>query len=321
MSGTGVWSTDGLPQTLAPVAWGRKMPELHLPWTLTFPEQERFRALVRYRRLDELTVAEFKGGRYAGRRNDDPLASGGPPQIGVLINLSGTLVCRYRDTDLVLGSHDLVVWDSDLAHAFDAVEPHHELSLLLPRDRLPQGIVDVAARMSGPVPVGAGTGLAAIAADQLRAIVRELDHLSDAGLAIACQNFFDTLDSALAPAAKAPSAGARTALLKRVRQYVEDHLDDPELSASSVAEALDISVRTLHLAFADTGTTAGRWIRERRLRVCYRELALGSGDWTVTDVAFRWGFNDAAHFSRVFKQAFGVTPSSVVARGRRATAD
>ncbi|MDF3141864.1 helix-turn-helix domain-containing protein, partial [Streptomyces sp. T21Q-yed] len=170
-------------------------------------------------------------------------------------------------------------------------------------------------------PVGAGAGLAAIAADQLRAIVRELDHLSDAGLAIACQNFFDTLDSALVPTVEAsPSASARAVLLNRVRRYVEDRLDDPELSASSVAEALDVSVRTLHLAFAGTGTTVGRWIRERRLKVCYRELAHGSGERTVTDVAFRWGFNDVAHFSRVFKQTYGITPSRVVALARRASA-
>ncbi|WNM31715.1 helix-turn-helix domain-containing protein [Streptomyces sp. Li-HN-5-11] len=321
MTGIGMWSTDGLSQTSAPAAWTLKMPELHLPWALTFPERERFRAAVRYRSLDELTVAEFQGGRYAGRRTDDTVAAGGRSRIGVLINLSGRLVCRYGDGEVVVGPHDLMVWDSDLARAFDAVEPHHELSLLLPRDRAPQGLADAAARTNGPLPVGAGTGLAAIAADQLRAIIRELDHLSDAGLAIACQNFFDTLDAALAPAVEAsPSAGARVALLQRVRRHVEDHLDDPELSASSIAEALDVSVRTLHLAFAGTGTTVGRWVRERRLKVCYRELARGAGDRTVTDVAFRWGFNDVAHFSRVFKQVYGVTPSSVVARARRASA-
>ncbi|MFC8434218.1 hypothetical protein [Streptomyces sp. NPDC057253] len=45
--------------------------------------------------------------------------------------------------------------------------------------------------------------------------------------------------------------------------YIEDHLDDPDLCASSVAEAFDVSVRTLHLAFGDTDSTVGRWIRRR----------------------------------------------------------
>jgi AraC-like DNA-binding protein len=28
----------------------------------------------------------------------------------------------------------------------------------------------------------------------------------------------------------------------------------------------------------------------------------------VSDSAFSWGFNDAAHFSRAFKERFSVTP-------------
>ncbi|MFD4603816.1 helix-turn-helix domain-containing protein [Streptomyces sp. NPDC058464] len=294
------------------------MPELHLAWALTFPEREPFRAEVRYRRLDGLTVAEFRGGRFAGRRADDVAPGGGEPLVGVLFNLSGRVMCRYAGSQMAVGPDELLLWDSDLAHGFEAVEPHHELSLLLPRERVPQGLAEAAARASGVVPAGAGAGLAAIAGAQLRAVVRELEHLSDVGLAFACQSLFDTLDAALAPAVEpSPSPGARAALLVRTRRYVEEHLDDPGLSASSIAEALDVSVRTLHLAFAGTGTTVGRSIRERRLRVCYRQLVRGAGNATVTDVAFQWGFNDTAHFSRVFKQAFGVTPSSVLARGRR----
>ncbi|WP_308122030.1 helix-turn-helix domain-containing protein [Streptomyces sp. TRM70350] len=74
------------------------------------------------------------------------------------------------------------------------------------------------------------------------------------------------------------------------------------------------------MAFGETGSTVGRWIRERRLRACYRDPARAHRGTTVTDVAFRWGFNDMAHFSRVFKQAYGVTPSSVIARHRRLAA-
>ena len=80
---------------------------------------------------------------------------------------------------------------------------------------------------------------------------------------------------------------------------------------SAVAAAHGISVRTVHLAFAEGGTTVSRWIRDRRLRVCYRELARADSQQTVTDIAFRWGFCDAAHFSRVFKRAYGITPSDV----------
>lgn len=320
MTHAATWSTAGLPRGHAMEAWTRKVPELHPAWAMSFPDTDRFDVAVRYRRLDRLTIADFTSGRFTGQRPAAGPWTGEQALVGVLMNLSGRLRCRYASgREIALGPGDLLVWDSELAHSFDVVEPHRELYLLLPRERAPHGLVTAAARAGGAIPAGAGAGLAAIAAEQLRATTRELDHLSDAALAIACQTFFDTLDCALTPASEPASRPARASLLVKVRHYIEDNLDDPGLCASSIAAAQGISLRTLHMAFAGTGSTVGRWVRDRRLKACYRELSRAGGTDTVTDVAFRWGFNDAAHFSRTFKLAFGVTPSSVLARGREAT--
>jgi AraC-like DNA-binding protein len=320
MTHAATWSTAGLPRGHAMEAWTRKVPELHPAWAMSFPDTDRFDVAVRYRRLDRLTIADFTSGRFTGQRPAADPWTGEQALVGVLMNLSGRLRCRYASgREIALGPGDLLVWDSELAHSFDVVEPHRELYLLLPRERAPHGLVTAAARAGSAIPAGAGAGLAAIAAEQLRATTRELDHLSDAALAIACQTFFDTLDCALTPAGGPASRSARASLLVKVRHYIEDNLDDPGLCASSIAAAQGISLRTLHMAFAGTGSTVGRWVRDRRLKACYRELSRAGGTDTVTDVAFRWGFNDAAHFSRTFKLAFGVTPSSVLARGREAT--
>lgn len=303
------WSTRGQPPESVRDAWSEKMAEIHLPWTLSYSRRDQLDAAVRYRRLDSLIVSEFRGGGYSGHRSTDTDVRRGGPRIGLMINLSGRLVCRQGHETLVLGPDQLLLWDSETAEGFDAVEPRRELSVMLPRDHAPRALVDAARSGRGAVSVAAGSGLVSIAAAQLRAITRELDHLGDAGLAMACQSLFDTLDTALAPAET--RTAAREALLVRLLRYIEDHLDDPDLCASSVAEAHDVSVRTLHLVFADTGTSIGRWIRERRLRAGYRDLSRAGSTATVTEVAFRWGFNDVAHFSRVFKQAYGVTPSSI----------
>lgn len=311
MSEMTVWSTDSVPQRGAFDAWSHKMPELHLPWALSCPHREQFSASVRYRRLDDITLAEFRGGQYRGNRSAGR-SSEDQRMIGVLLNLSGRLVCRYAGDDLVLEADQILVWDSELADGFEGVEPHHELSVMLPRARVPEALGAVAAQNSAVTSVKPGSGLVAVAAAQLKAISRELDALSDAGLQIACQAFFDTLDAALATPGDRAIASARAGLLGQVRRFIEDNLDDPALSASSIARAHAISVRTLHLLFADTGTTVSRSIRQRRLDVCYRELSRARPGKTVTDVASRWGFVDSAHFSRLFKQAYGVTPSSVI---------
>ena len=51
-------------------------------------------------------------------------------------------------------------------------------------------------------------------------------------------------------------------------------------------------------------------MRTERLGRCMEDLRQRNGG-SVTDIAFRWGVCDAAHFSRVLKREFGVTLSDV----------
>ncbi|WP_067833365.1 helix-turn-helix domain-containing protein [Actinomadura kijaniata] len=99
------------------------------------------------------------------------------------------------------------------------------------------------------------------------------------------------------------------ALGPRLLRYIDDHLTDPGLSPASVAAAHRISLRYLYRVLADVDVTFGAWVRARRLEGAGRDLAApGAGHVTIAAVAARWGFADAAHFSRVFRDAYGVSP-------------
>jgi AraC-like DNA-binding protein len=84
----------------------------------------------------------------------------------------------------------------------------------------------------------------------------------------------------------------------------------PLLAPASIARAYSMSVRALHALFEDTDTSVAGLVRGERLARCLEDLQRPNGG-SVTDIAFRWGFCDAAHFSRVFKREFGATPSDV----------
>jgi AraC-like DNA-binding protein len=98
-------------------------------------------------------------------------------------------------------------------------------------------------------------------------------------------------------------------LFDRVVAYIEQAFDNPDLSPASVAVALRISVRYLHLLFAQRGHTTAGWIRERRLAFCREALANIDSGLSVTDVALQAGFTDPSHFSRVFRHRFGMAPN------------
>jgi AraC-like DNA-binding protein len=105
------------------------------------------------------------------------------------------------------------------------------------------------------------------------------------------------------------SDGGRHALFQRVTAYIEARLGDAGLGPGDIAAAHHISTRYLHKLFHAEGTTVSTWIRERRLERCGRDLRdpLQNAR-PVSAIGTRWGYTDAAHFSRTFKAAYGISP-------------
>jgi AraC-like DNA-binding protein len=138
-----------------------------------------------------------------------------------------------------------------------------------------------------------------------------------AGLRVA-DNIVDLVDTLLAEhlGVDEPRADSgRRVLLARIMAFIEDQLADPELGPEPIAAAHYISTRYLHKLLHDEGRTVAGWIRTRRLDRCRRDLAdpLLAGR-PVGAIGARWGFTDAAHFSRVFRAAYGSSPRAY--RGR-----
>ncbi|GAA1771401.1 helix-turn-helix transcriptional regulator [Nonomuraea bangladeshensis] len=70
-----------------------------------------------------------------------------------------------------------------------------------------------------------------------------------------------------------------------------------------------ISVRYLHHIFRQEEQTIGGYIRGQRLERCRADLTDGRhAGRSVTEIAARWGFADAAAFNRAFRSAYGMPP-------------
>jgi AraC-like DNA-binding protein len=95
-------------------------------------------------------------------------------------------------------------------------------------------------------------------------------------------------------------------LLRRVKEYVEWHLRDSDLSLGRVARALNCTERSVHRAFHGHGETFARYVLRLRLERCRQ--ALSERHRSVTEIAFSYGFVNLAHFSRAYKEMFGHSP-------------
>lgn len=98
--------------------------------------------------------------------------------------------------------------------------------------------------------------------------------------------------------------------MARIKQYVFDNLNDPELSVQKVSQSLRISPAHIHRLFKMEEQTLSAWIWTRRLLAC--KLALqnpAKSHLTISQIAYSCGFNSSSHFSRVFRTKFGITAS------------
>ncbi len=98
--------------------------------------------------------------------------------------------------------------------------------------------------------------------------------------------------------------------LLAAKAWIEEHLADEGLRAEQIACAVGISERHLRRLFAGLDTTVADYVQGRRLDRAHEEMRLPAcAGMTVAETAYRCGFASQAHFSRLFRQRFGLTPS------------
>ncbi|WP_321345115.1 GlxA family transcriptional regulator [Breoghania sp.] len=107
--------------------------------------------------------------------------------------------------------------------------------------------------------------------------------------------------------------------VRRAMLMMEQNLGQP-LAMEEIAARLAISTRQFERIFQSaTGMSPNRFYRLLRLR--YGLWMLKTSPRSVTDVAYEAGFADCAHFSRHFREVFGINPSQVRKQAETVDAD
>ena len=99
--------------------------------------------------------------------------------------------------------------------------------------------------------------------------------------------------------------------ISRIKNYIAQNLREPTLSVEVISQALSISTPHLHRIFKSEPMSISHYIWSKRLQGCVKDLSdYGKLNVSISTIAFSWGFNDAAHFSRAFKEQYGISPSN-----------
>jgi AraC-like DNA-binding protein len=102
------------------------------------------------------------------------------------------------------------------------------------------------------------------------------------------------------------------ATLFRAKNYIARHLGNDELDAFAIAAATHVSVKHLQRLFNRDGVPMMRYVWQARLERAERLLRASTvRPVSVQEIAYRCGFRSPAHFSRAFKERYGVSPRNV----------
>jgi AraC-like DNA-binding protein len=231
-------------------------------------------------------------------------------KVGLLTRGSCRLSQEGREALLQPG--DLAIYDCRRPYTMVFDEPHEMSFLMFPCDRLRLPPAAVEQVLATPVSSAESTG--SLVAPFLRRLVANLEQSGDSVNSRLADNVLDLLATLFGERTGVPltdPATMRRSLLLNVHGWIEAHLADPDLGPAAIARANHISVRYLHKLFHDQGTSVARWVRERRLNNCRRDLEDPTlAQRGVHAIARRWGFEDAAHFSKIFKASYGEPPGA-----------
>ncbi|MBF8222547.1 transcriptional regulator FeaR [Halomonas sp. 328] len=272
-------------------------PEPHIP----------FLGEVGARSICGLEIAEIRtNARWIARRRRD-IEQGEGRYCFLVVQRRGRAGIRQQGLDLELNPGEMALVDSARSCEILPRGLIEHASFHMPRAAL-------AARLPGQeVPFGklptAGPGGQLLQLMVNRIISRQL--VGDATPAEG-QGISEALSSLLVPLALGIARNPEVSpalLYQGACQLIDQQLQEPDLTPATLAERMNVSLRRLYRLFEAHEETVCRHIQRRRLQRCAEDLAApGQAHCSITEIAYRWGFTDSAHFSRAFKKAYGEAP-------------
>ncbi|MFD9391152.1 helix-turn-helix transcriptional regulator [Streptomyces sp. NPDC060000] len=221
------------------------------------------------------------------------------------VNLSDLTLPLHPGSSHVMSPGDLII--------LGTLTPPGHFAEELAFFRVPCFLLDVseeALRRNSVIHVGSRTGLAELVSRFLSALAkasRSQDSTVGRRLALNTADLVALLLSEIQENSVGKFTNPGRELLLRIQSHIQENLTDSGMSPESIARAHHISVRYLHKLFQSDGTTVGAWIRQQRLSVCRLELRRRRH--SVAVVAQSWGFTSPSHFSRIFRQTYGLSPT------------
>jgi len=304
------YSTEAFPVANRASAWSKLYSQQLNRVNFTPADRHDFAARLSLGQLGPIQLASMFANRSNIERTRSHISPSARRLYSFLLQARGTSVLDHCGNEARLNQGDFVLCDSAAPHSFtlgdDSMVIMLRVDAALIKKHLPTPERFCGLRLDNDVGL---TGTMSAMVEKLNTQIQNGFHSTYDGRF--ARHVLEMLSMAYAIGFEEQPEGSAVMRSRQseVIRYIEDNLRDPELSPASVAAGLRISPRYLRTLFAGRGEKASNYIVRRRLEECAKQLRNPSwSGHTLTEIAFAWGFNSAAHFTRTFHEHFGMAP-------------
>jgi AraC family transcriptional regulator, positive regulator of tynA and feaB len=301
---------SGLPGRTRVAAWNALYSSRLEKVDVTPANQETFDAELTLGTLGPIRLARMTCARSSIARTSRHIVHAPGRVFSFILQARGSGVLAQYGHEAPLKEGDITLCDSAAPHSYRFDENSEVLMLRIPasllKERLPSPEQFCGRHLSSTE--GLACTVAAVMASLCTQLERGLSPYFQNSLA---RHVLDLLVTSYAIAfdSLAPVSSVVSGRHAKVKLYIEQHLRDPELSPCTIAQGLKLSSRYLRMIFATSNETVSAYILRRRLEECARQMT--DPQWrarSIAEIAFGWGFNSAPHFTRSFRDRYGLSP-------------
>jgi AraC-like DNA-binding protein len=308
------FSTDDLPEHDRAAMWreqfGRKLFRLDVEPLPDVP----FRLDLRTHALPGVVISSSTGGGVRAWRTRE-LVSDARNDYLLLINRKGAGISAQRGREFVIDEQAATLMTLDeVGGIIRPTLDHHSCMLQMPRAAIEPLVRHAEDAVMRPIPRQSAALQLLI---NYLAVLQRSDLLLEPSLRLLVGSHIHDLAAAVLGARPdameaARAGGIRAARLATIRADVLANLSDPQLSAKTVGRRHGVSDRYVHLLFAETGESFGRFVDRERLERAFALLTHPTrAIRKISEIAAAVGFPEHSTFNRAFRRRFGDTPSAV----------
>ncbi len=303
-------NTDTVPPRERLAYWTDMICNTYVQLECQASRSDSFAGSINSQSMPGLDLSVVASGAQKVMRTPRQIARANDDYFLVSIQTQGKGVLRQDGRDALLSPGDFALYDSTRAYELHFEGNFQQIVLKLPGAQLRSAVRDTEKLTATAVSGRAGAGHLMIG--MIKTLWDDIDALEPASAVAVAGGVLNILVAGLQtlPSSKCRGVSSLTSYhLTRIKGEIDSRLRSPTLLVGDVARDLGISVGHIHRLFRQEATTPAHYIWSRRLEMCSRDLVDPSrAGHSISEIAFSWGFNDAAHFSRSFRERFGVPP-------------